>query len=78
MTFEHPVDIGLGRSGIDGWAVEGSGVLSFRISSGAAARVDVDELFVIGGMITHVTDHLGTDGSVGGLVAVYLVGESIE
>ena len=29
-------------------------------------------------MITHVTDHLGTDGSVGGLIAVDLIGEGVE
>ena len=78
VTFEHLVDVGLGWGGYVGRAVEGAGVLSFGIASGAAAGVDIDELFVIGGMITHVTDHLGTDGSVGGLVAVDLIGEGVE
>lgn len=78
VTFKHLVDVGLGWGGYVGRAVEGAGVLSFGIASGAAAGVDIDELFVIGGMITHVTDHLGTDGSVGGLVAVDLIGEGVE
>lgn len=78
MTFEHFVDIGLGGNGNVGGAVEGSGILAFGVPSGAAAGVDVDELFVIGGMITHVTDHLGTDSGMGGLVAVDLIGEGVE
>jgi len=78
VTFEHLVDVGLGGRGNVGRAVEGSGILSFGVASGAAAGVDIDELFVISGMITHVTDHLGTDGSVGGLIAVDLIGEGVE
>jgi hypothetical protein len=78
VTFKDLVDVGLGGSGNVGWAVEGSGIFAFGVASCAAAGVDIDELFVIGGMITHVTDHLGTDGSVGGLVAVYLVGKGVE
>lgn len=78
MSLEDSVDVCLGGSCNVGRAVEGSGILAFWVASSAAAGVDIDELFVIGGMVTHVTDDLGTDGSVGGLVAVDLVGEGVE
>ena len=78
MTLEDSIDVCLSRSGNVGRAVEGSSILAFRVASCAAAGVDIDELFVVGGMVTHVTDDLGADGSVGGLVAIDLVGEGVE
>lgn len=78
MTLEDSIDVCLSGSWDAGWAVECSGIFAFGVASSAAAGVDIDELFVVGGMVTHVTDDLGTDGSVGGLVAVDLIGEGVE
>jgi hypothetical protein len=78
VTLEDSIDVCFSRSCNVGRAVECSGILAFGVASSAAAGVDIDELFVVGGMVTHVTDDLGTDGSVGGLVAVNLIGEGVE
>lgn len=78
VAFEDAVDV-LGRGWDEaGGGRVGSGILAFGISSDAAARVDVDELFVVVGMLTHVVYDGGANGRVCILVTVELVGEGVE
>lgn len=45
-------------------------ILPFWVASGAAAGVDGDVLFIVGGVLPHVFDHTSADLVVSGLSAV--------
>ena len=78
MTVEDSIDFRIGGWDEVGWRGVGTGILSFGIASDAAAGMYVDELFVVGGVVTHVVYDTRANGSVLILVAVELIGEGVE
>lgn len=57
---------------------ERSSILPFRVSSYATSRVDIDELLVVFGILTHVPNHARAKLAMLRLVAVDLIRECIK
>ena len=78
MALENPFHLFGGGGQIGSRPRICPNVLSFWIPPDATTRVHVNELFVVRCIVTHVVDHARTDFMVRGLIAVELVGKSIE
>lgn len=57
---------------------EGAGGLAFWISTNATADIDIDELFVVASMLSHIVYDLCSDHVVVVLVPIELVRKSVE
>lgn len=79
VAFEDAVDVGSrGSHGVRGISRIGTGILAFRIASSATAGLHINELLVIVAILFHVFNGLSADFVVLALVAIELVGESVE
>lgn len=78
VVLELSVDFFSSRGSIIKWCRERSSVLSFRVSSHSASRVDLNELLVVRGILTHIFDYARAKLAVLGLIPIHLIREGIE
>lgn len=78
MALKHTINVGLGRGSNVWWRRVGTDVLPLRIPPSATARVDIYELFVVVGTLSHMVYHFGANVVMLILMTVQLVGKGIE
>lgn len=78
VIIEHTVDIVGGRRGRVARRGEAAGSLAFGVPTSTTTDIDIDELFVVAGILTHVVYDPSPDHVMVVLVAVELVGKSVE
>ena len=78
VVFEYSVRFFRGRGSIIKRCRERSSILSFGVSSHSTSRVDLDELLVEGGILTHVSDHARAKLAMLGLITVHLIREGVK